>query len=317
MLSLAPEVERLRETGIVDDATASRLIAIERREIVSVYNELRFLTWAGVMLVATGVGVLVARHLEEIGPIVIAIAIGIAAAACYAYAEWKRRRIGVAGAPLQSSLVDDFILLLAALLLSADVGYIEHQWHLFGSGWPRHLLVLAIVHAFVAYRFDSRLVLSLSISSLAAYLGIERRAESPFDGSTQTAIRAFACAAIVFVWRQVNRLRSSRRFEPVFEHFAANLAFWGALVLMFENETRPLGCFIALALAAASAIHGFRAREEIFVIYAWIYGTIAVDVFVADVLDDSTAIAFFLVISSIAAIAALFVTHARFRRAAT
>jgi hypothetical protein len=310
---MAPEVERLRETGIVDDATASRLIAVERREIVSLYNELRFLTWAGVMLFATGVGVLVARHLEEIGPIVIAIAIGIAAAACYAYAEWKRRRI----AQLQSSLVDDFILLLAALLLSADVGYIEHQWHLFGSGWPRHLLVLAIVHAFIAYRFDSRLVLSLSISSLAAYLGIERRAESLFDGSTQTAIRAFACAAILFVWRQVNRLRSTRRFEPLFEHFAANLAFWGALVLMFENETRPLGCFIALALAAASAIHGFRAREEIFVIYAWIYGTIAVDVFVADVLDDSTAIAFFLVISSIAAIAALFMTHARFRRAAT
>jgi hypothetical protein len=309
MFSLEPELHRLRDDGALDDSTAARLIGVERREIVSLYNELRVLTWVGVMLIASGVGALVVRNLDRIGPLVLAAAIGIAAAACYAYAEWKRRRT--------ASLVDDFVLLLASLLLSADVGYIEHQWHLLGSGWPRHLLLLTILHAFVAYRFDSRLVLSLSISSLAAYLGIERRVDSLFDSSFETGVRAFVCSALLFGWREVDRRRRTvRTFQPVFAHFAVNLAFWGALMFMGRSESRPLGCIVALLLAAASARHGFRAREEMFVIYAWVYGTIAIDVLVCDAIDDGTGIAFFLVISSIAAIAGLFVTHARFRKAA-
>ena len=308
LLSFEHEVERFRADGVLDDVTAARLIAVERREVFPVYNELRFLTWAGVMLIAAGVSVLVARHLQDIGPLVIVAAIGIAAAASYAYAERKRTRA--------ASLVDDYILLLASLLLSADIGYIEYQWHLLGSGWPRHLLVLAIIHAFVAYRFDSRLVLSLSISSLAAYLGIERRMESVFDSSTGTGLRAFFCSALVFAWREVDRRRRRvRTFQPVFEHFATNLAFWGALVLMSSRESRPLGCIIAMLLAVASARYGLRVHEEMFVVYAWIYGTIAIDVWVADALANDTAIALFLVVSSFGAIVGLFIMHARFRRA--
>ncbi|MGZ7032063.1 MAG: DUF2157 domain-containing protein [Thermoanaerobaculia bacterium] len=306
MFSLQPELERFRADGVLDDATAARLIAVERREVFPVYNELRLLTWAGVMLFAGGVSVLVAHHLEDIGPIVIAIAIGIAAAAAYAYAEWKRQKA--------ASLVDEFVLLLASLLLSADIGYIEVQWHVLGSGWPRHLLVLAIIHGFVAYRFDSRLVLSLSLSSLAAYLGIERRAESLFDASIEMGLRAFLCSALIFAWREVDkRRRKPRTFQPVFEHFATNIAFWGALQLMGNRESRALGCIIALLLAVAAARYGLRAHEELFVVYAWIYGTIAIDIWIADAVDNEKAVALFVVISSIAAIVGLFVTHVRFR----
>src|SRR5438045_8569334 len=118
MFSLAPEITRLRDEGVLPPEPAGELIANERREVVSVYAELRFLTWGGVMLIVTGVGVLVSKHLDEIGPLAIALAIAAASAACYAWATWKRG--GVA------SLVDDYVLLLAALLLSADVGYVEH-----------------------------------------------------------------------------------------------------------------------------------------------------------------------------------------------
>ena len=310
MLSLQPELERLRDDGVIDDARASQLIAVERREVVSLYAELRFLTWAGVMLLAAGASVLVARHLEDIGPLVIAAAIGAAAIACYAWAEWKRTR--------RVSLADDFILLLASLLLSTDVGYIENQWHVLGSGWPRHLLVLAIIHAFVAYRFESRLVLSLSLSALAAYLGIERRADVFIDASVETGVRAFICAALMLAWREVDRRwRPKTPFSALFEHFAANVAFGGAIAFMSHNDTRILGCFIGLAVAAVCAWNGFRAREEMFVIYAWIYATISIDVLIAEVVNEEGPVFFCIIVSTIALIVALFVTHARFRKAAS
>ena len=82
MISLEPEVVGLRRSGAIDEATAARLVAVERREVVSVYGELRFLTWGGVMLIVSGVGVLVSKHLDKIGPVAIAAAIGIASLAC-------------------------------------------------------------------------------------------------------------------------------------------------------------------------------------------------------------------------------------------
>lgn len=101
------------------------MIAGERREVVSIYPEVRLLTWAGVMLISSGVGLYIAKHLDDVGPLAIAVIIGIAAIACYAWAWWKRSR--------EVSLADDYVLLLAALLASAGVGYIEHHYHLLGG----------------------------------------------------------------------------------------------------------------------------------------------------------------------------------------
>ena len=306
MLSLEPELVQLRELGKLDTATATTLIARERREVVSLFGELRFLTWAGVMLIVAGVGVLVSKHLDRIGPLAIAAAIGAASLACYGYSIWKRRRT--------SDTYSDYVLLLGALLLSADIGYIESQFHLLGSNWQRHFLLLAIVHGATAYFFDSRMVLSLSIAALASWLGIERRADVLFNATTDLGVRAFACAAIVAIWRRLSR---HKPFHAVFDHAATNLAFWGALALMFENHARVIGCVIALVLASIAAWYGVRVREETFVIYAWIYGTIAVDVLVCTYLPkEPEPILLFLVVSTVAAVVGLFVTHARMRRTA-
>jgi hypothetical protein len=304
VLSLEPEL------AAIDDATASPLIAIERRDVVSIYPELRLLTWAGVMLISWGVGLYISKHLDDIGPLAIAAGIGIAAIACYVWSFWKRSR--------QAALVDDYVLLLAALLASADVGYIEYHYQLLGSSWPRHFLFLAVLHAATAYLFKSRFVLSLSVGALAAWLGIERRSvDAIFDAPVETAGRAFVCAAIVIAWRFVDRaMRRDTTFSSLFDHSAANLAFWGALTLAAHKETRPLGCAIAIALAVASMIYGQRTHQGTFVIYAWVYGTIAIDIAVCSAISEEALIALYLLFSTVAAIIGLFVSHARVRRAA-
>jgi hypothetical protein len=304
VITLEREIVRLRDDGAIDPPTAATLIAHERREVVSVHGELRFLTWAGVMLIVSGVGVLVSKHLDKIGPLAIAAAIGIFSLACYAYSFWRRR----AG---RSHLADDYILLLAALLASADIGYIESQFHLLGSSWQQHFLILAILHGATAYFFESRLVLSLAIAALAAYIGIERRTAAIFNSGVEFATRAFITAAIVAAWRLVQKRRA---FQPVLDHAAANLAFWGAISLLFDDQTRLLGCVMGVAFAALSAWHGWRRGEELFVIYAWVYGTIAIDVQICDWLNDEALIYLYLIVSTIAAIVGLFVTHTRMRK---
>lgn len=308
MISLEPELARLRDDGVIDDASAARLIAVQRREIVSIYPELRLLTWAGVMLISWGVGLFISKHLDEIGPLVIAATIGIASIACYAWAFWKRGR--------EASLVDDYVLLLAALLASADIGYIEYHYHLLGDSWPRHFLFLALLHGATAYFFKSRLVLSLSVASLAAWLGIERRGvDAIFDAPVVTAWRSFDCAAIVIAWRVIDRaVHRATTFSSLFDNAAANLAFWGSLTLAVHRDTRLVGCAITVVLAVASMVYGWRTRETVFVIYAWVYGTIAIDIAVCDALSEPILIGLYLLASTVAAIVGLFVSSARMRR---
>lgn len=306
MISLESELLQAHAAGAIDEAAAARLIAVERCEVFSIHAELRILTWGGVMLIASGVGVLVSKHLQEIGPMVIAAAIALASAACYAFAWWKRTRA--------ASLFDEYILLLGALLLSADVGYIESQFHLLDAHWPRHFLLLAVVHGIGAYLFGSRTVLSLSIAALAAYIGVERRVDTLFDGSIETGVRAIACSAVVLVWRELDRRAAkAKNFSPVFEHFSANLAFWGALILVFRHDSRLIGAALAVVFAVASVAWGLRTNAVAFVLYAYVYGIIAVDVLVCTALHDDALVALYIIFSSVVAIVGLFITYSRFR----
>jgi hypothetical protein len=312
MVTFEREISALEADGRLDAATAARLRAIERREIFSVYPELRALSWAGVMLVVAGVGVLVGKNLDRIGPVTLAVAIAFASAACYAYAAWRLKS-------QRTSLVDDYVLLLGALLLSADLGYIEAQFELLEQGWPRYLLLLAFVHGAGAYVFGSRTLLALSISALASWIGIEQRFTRAVDTLSfhhaETAGRMYACAAIVLAWRLVDqRVRGAREFERVFDHFVANFALFGSLVLVFDAPYRMAGTVLTLAVAGAVVSYGMRQGSEAFVLYAYAYAVVAVDVFVVTLLRSPTLGLLFLVVSTIAAIIGLFVLRGVYRR---
>jgi hypothetical protein len=302
MLSYEPELEALRP--LLGDASTNTLVARERREVFSLHPELRILAWGGAMLLAAAAGLVLKNNLERIGPLALSLLMAVAAAACYAFVWWRRAH---------GAVVDGYVLLLGALLVSADVAFIESQFHLLGNAWHRHFLILAVVHGVTAYLYRSRLVLSLSIAAVAAWLGVR---ETPFGNAGDYAIRAFACAALLLTWREAHRRfdhSRDRDFAPSFEHFAANIAFAGSIALMFEDRTRIIGCLLALAIAAAVIFWGVRTKREMFVLYAFLYAVLAVDVLFAEIVKEEALVFLFFVLSIIGAIVALFAIHARVR----
>jgi predicted membrane protein DUF2157 len=303
VLSYERELTQLRP--LLGDPATDVLIARERREVFSIYPELRIASWAGVLLLATAAGIVLKNNLDRIGPLALAIAIGLASAACYAWVWWRRAR---------ASLVDDYVLLLGALLLSACVGFVESQFRVLGDVWQRHLFFLAIAHGVVAYAFRSRMVLSLSITAFAAWLGIEQQPVRIFT-SDPPAAQAILCAAILLVWRAIDRrLRPATDFSPLFEHFAANLGLSAGVALMVDDSTRVLGCLWTIALAAGVIVWGVRTRRESFVLYAFLYGVIAVDVLVVNAISDFEGLTLlFIVLSTIAAIIGLILIHSRMK----
>lgn len=300
MLSYEPEVAWLRDQGVLKRDAADSLIARERRDVFSVHPETRLLAWIGVMLIATGAGIFIRNNLERIGPVAIATVIGVAALLCYAWVASRRGR---------GSLIDDYILLLGALLLSADVAYMERQFDLLGHGWPRHLLIMAVLHAVTAYWFASRTLLTLSLVALTGWLGVERNFGSKME-PLELAVRAFLAAAVVLTWRFANR---HRPFDEVFHHFAANLALFGAVTITFADTIYLLGAIAAVAIAVFVIRFGFQQATEAYVIYGYIYAVVAVGIVIGRLINEPVLISFFTMVYMGAAIAGLFALHMRFR----
>ncbi len=311
MHTLEAEYRELHQAGVVDGVTASRAIALDDGSLFPVFGELRFALYAAVAAITTGVGMLFKANIERIGPWTLIGGLGLAAAGCYGAAIRSRLR-GEA-----RSIGGDYVLLLGALILSADLGYAESQFHWLGPQWSWHLLILAGWHAATAYALNSRLVLSVALTSLAAWFGVDARAETLFrDGSSlrHSGCEALLCSALIVAWRTAHRrLRGVAEFDEVFDHFAANVAFWGALALSFGADTRAAGTLLLLAIAAVAIGKGLRNRQEPFVVYGVGYTALGLCVLEAQLLRDGLATAVFGLATVVLAVVLLWRLHAQLK----
>jgi hypothetical protein len=316
MHTLEQEYRQLHAEQVIDEPTARRMVALDRGEIFSLFVELRFALYASVLAITTGIGLLLKNNLDRIGPVTLIVVLALIAAACYTSALRTRLRHA------ERSIGGDYVLLLGALILSADLGYAEAQFHWLGAHWSWHLLILAVLHAVTAYSFDSRLVLSVSLTSLAGWFGIYNQFGVDnfldFDNSLgDVGAQGLVCASVIMAWRELHRrFVKSQTFTEIFEHFAAHTSFCGALALSFESSTRYVGIVLVIILAAINIRKGLAHAQEAFVVYGVAYAAFGLCVFEATVIADSLLMLLMELITVVAAASMLWHWHAQLKRAA-
>ena len=262
-------VDALVVRGVIDRRGAVTLRRAASGSLVSVRDELRVLLWAGVLLITSGAGLLVRQNVDRIGPLAIAIGIGVAAFACLGWA-WRR-------APSRSFAFES-VLLLGALLAATDLAFIEVKFTPLGAHWPRHFLIVAAAYAWLAFRFDSKTLFSLALTSFAAWRGVSLVGVAvPWGGvadSNRLFLEALGCGvAFLVLGKVLERVRVRAPFEPVAAWLgwilivgalamrlvtdeglvipAAALVGCGAVLAWFSWDERSLGRY-ALGLGAAS-----------------------------------------------------------------
>jgi hypothetical protein len=285
MHSLEPECLELRAAGVIGEPAASHAAALERGAVFSVFEELRFVLYAAVAAVTGGLGLVIKENLDRIGPLTLMAALALAAAGCYATALRTRMR------GRTRTIGGDYLLLLGALIVSADLGYAESQFHWLGSQWQWYLIILAAFHGACAYALDSRLVLSLSLASLMAWFGIEGRVATVFgaSGSAGNAgAHAIICAGTILVWRAAQgRFGASAQFASVLENFAANIGFWGTMAWCLTPGMRLYGIMALCVLAAACMVKALRSGEVIFLVYGITYTALTLCCMEEQIVKDS------------------------------
>lgn len=272
---LNPDVEKalphLRAQGILTEEKTALLLRIARGDLLSIYPEIRLLYYAGVLLVTSGAGLLVAENYKSIGPLTVAVALGIAAVASLALAalnsapfSWQET-----GSP---SIWFDFSLLLGVLLASADLGFIEYQFTPLGANWPWHLLIISVFMFCIAVRYDSRTIFSLALSTFAAWRGVSiSLIEKPIWQAGVESLRwnAIGCG-VLFVLLAHYLVRSQRKAH--FEMVALSLGWLLVLGALFSGcAQRGQNYLVYVAILALTGIglawHSFvRKRFLLFIL---------------------------------------------------
>jgi hypothetical protein len=275
---VAEAVDALEAAGTLAPATAARLRRVARRDLVSVHAELRLLAYVGVLLVMGGVGVVVHDNLDRIGPVAIAAALGLAALGCFA---WVARQAPpfTWGAVESPHLALDYVLLLGALLAGADLAYVEAKFTPLGDAWTWHLLVVAVFYLLLAFRFDSRVLLSLALSTFTAWRGVSAaRLSHAFWRGSEDLVRVNAAACgILFVIAGTLLRRQSRKahFEPVAVHLGW-LLILGALGSALGTDAGAWWALLLIVVSMVLAAIGYLQRRFSLLAFAIVAAYIAV-----------------------------------------
>ena len=261
-------VARLRTGSVLSGEQAALFDRVARRLLVSLRFEIRALLYVGVLLLTSGVGLLVKEHHREIGPWAIAVAIGLAAAGCLFW-------VGRTAAPFSwgevpsPNVAFDYVLLLGLLLFASDLAYIEVQFTLLGANWAHHLLVVGIVYVVAAYLWDSRTILGLALTTLAAWRGVSVSLASGWawksqpDDLRENALVlgvVYLAAAALSVW-----LGRKAHFEAVFANAGLVLVLGALMSGALDDEAAwPIWLAVLLVVAGVVMWHGFRLDRSLY-----------------------------------------------------
>src|SRR5258708_27887814 len=157
--------------GLISDATLQRVEAVESRSLFSLFWELRTLLYLGVLLLTSGLGILVYKHIDTIGHQAVLAFIAAVTAGCFFYCLRKKAPFNWEYTPAPTSTFD-YILLLGCLSLLIFLGYLQYAYGVFGDAYGLATFIPMVILFVTAYFFDHGGVLSLAITNLAAWAGI-------------------------------------------------------------------------------------------------------------------------------------------------
>jgi hypothetical protein len=305
-------LREMHRAGELSSGQLGVLTELHLKKRFSVHRELRAAIYIGVLLITAGVGLTIRQYFTQLGDIAIigSLTAGALAAFGYCFLKGKPYSSGEVESP---NILFDYVLLFGCALYAANVGYIETQYHVLGDSWHNYLLVSAALFLFLAYRFDNRLVLSMALSTLAAWFGFQLSLRFlSFHRYYREA--AIAYGLVTFALGSLShRLAVKRHFFDIYlnftVHFLLAALLSGAAQYRFSSWHLP-----AMAAAvAAMAVYSMRTRRFLYMLYAILYGYACLSVVALEFINGTAAMFIYGIVSSLTVIGLIFILSRRFK----
>ena len=270
----------LLEKKLITEDQFKKIELITSGKILSVFYELRILLYLGVMMFASGAGILIYQNIGELGHLISILVLAVIMIICFWYVI--KRGYGYTNVQVESpNAYFDYVLLLGCLLFVSIQGYIQFQYDAFTESMPWNTLITAIFYFYIAYRYDHIGVLSLAITAFASFWGLKVSSQKWYSGDffdqadlhITALVFATALAGIVFY---LDKKSIKKHFTFTYLNFCFLIFFVGGLAGIFIDSAYDL-VFVSL-IYMACVFARYRAQQKksfLFLLYAFIAGYIA------------------------------------------
>jgi hypothetical protein len=312
-MNIAKLLRKLRYEKKLSAGQADLLLDLHEKRIFSIHRELRFFLYIGILLVITGAGLTIKQYFNNMGDIAVISALTLCCVAVFIYCFLKGNAFAK-GEVTSPGIAFDYILFFGCAFYSMDIAYIETQFHILGDLWENYLLVSVALFFFLSYRFDNRLVLSLALSTLAAWFGFTLSGHRYLFGEYYR-FYAMAYGFLVLCGGiLLYRLSVKKHFFDIYLNFAVHFLCIALISGVVEYKIFSL-YFPALLLACvALAFYAVSVRKFLYMLYAVIYGYIGISIVTVNQIHRQTFFVFaYFILTSLLAIGLIFKLSHKFR----
>jgi hypothetical protein len=312
-MTIFARLEQWKGQGAISPEQYAHLASLCRGEPFSLFFELNVLLYAGVLAFVAGLGWTVTTWSHQLGDVLVLIILSAILAVSFWYCFSRATAWSSTETPAPTAIFD-YVLYLSSLVWCIELAYLEDRFHVLSGQWDLYLLATAAFFFFLAYRFDNRFVLSLSLSSLAGWFGLTI---SHWPSVQDAAYRQYAllyCLVVAVSGVLLQHYGLKPHFLGTYLNIVANVLFWAVLSVVFEREGYGLWFFVLLIACGASLAWGLVRRQFVFVAYAAVYGYVGVSSLLLRGNHDATFLLSYFVITAIAMIVLLVMIARRFGR---
>jgi hypothetical protein len=270
---------KLNAAGIVSDGSLTKIKTASGKPLFSLHWELKTILYLGVLLLSSGIGILIYKNMDRIGHQAVLIFIALVCAGSFYYCLKKKLPFSLQKTA-SPNVFFDYILLLACLTFISFTGYIQFQYQVFGIRFGLATFIPMIVLFFSAYYFDNLAILSIAITSFAAWAGIvvtpaKILQQNDFN-STPIIATGLAIAIILLLAALITKKRNLKaHFEFTYTNFGIHLLFISCLAAMFNFSAWHLVWFLFLiAISYFFYQKAVKERSFYFLLLLSLYGYI-------------------------------------------
>ena len=270
-------LDELNKQGILPPDQQAQIAGIELKRPFSLHWELRAILYAGILLLSSGLGLLIYDNFDRIGHGALLVSIALACIGSFWFA-WRHRPEWTIKQTVNRSPFGDYALLLACLLFLTLEGYAQYAYTVFGNRYGLVTLLPALLFLPLAYRFDHRGVLGMSLTALISWVGVTvRPLELYFKTKFFNQTTVFSAIGLSLFLIAAALILERRRIKPHFTYtyltMAGNLLLVALLGGLFNFDTMRLWFALGLGAACFAFDRYFRRDGSfVFLLMSVVYG---------------------------------------------
>lgn len=241
----------LFEKKLISEEQFTQIQAYRNLKIFSLHNELRLLLYLSVLLFTSGIGILIYQNIDSIGHIAILSLLLVVTTICF-YFCFKNANGFKKEETAFANPIFDYLLLTANILSCTFIGYLQYQYHTFGTDYDLATLIPTLISFFSAYYFDNKSVLAIAVTGLAAFVGLSVSPQALLTNelfnSNYLSYSGILLGIALMLWTiYATKINLKKHFNLVYLTFSLHLIGIACILNLFKNHWYFFEIILALS----------------------------------------------------------------------